>query len=114
MFIHEHHPASVRQVADHFAKSRGLVRTTALNVMTRLCKKGFLVRKKIEGLFYYSPKVQRTALLRDLVGNFVREMLGGSVSPFVAYLAEAGVTEEQLAELRKIVAEHPGRQEKQP
>ena len=89
LFIHEHHPATVRQVADHFAKSRGLVRSPpCLNVMARLCKKGFLARKKNVGVFYYSPKIHRGKLLRDLVGNFVREMLGGSVTPFVAYLAE--------------------------
>ncbi len=112
-FIHGHHPATVRQVADHLAASRGLVRTTALNVMNRLVQKGFLVRKKVDGVFEYSPRVARGALFRKLIGDFVAQTLGGSVSPFVAYLADdARLTEEELAQLRRLVATLEQRKEK--
>jgi len=112
-FIHDHHPATLRQVADHFAQSRGLVRTTALNVMTRLCKKGFLVRKKIDGVFLYSPKIPQQKLLRDLVGDFIQQMLGGSVDPFLAYLADdARLSDQQIADLRKMVHDLHERKEK--
>jgi predicted transcriptional regulator len=103
-FIHAHHPATVRDVADHLAESRGLVRTTALNVMNRLVQKGFLTRKKAGGVFQYSPRIARGTLFRNLIRDFVSETLGGSISPFVAYLAEgAKLSDAELAQLRKLV-----------
>jgi hypothetical protein len=40
------------------------------------------------------------------VADFVREALGGSVSPFVAYLAdEANLDDQQVRELSRLVAE---------
>ena len=103
-YIHEHHPATVRQVADHLAQSRGLVRTTALNVMNRLMEKGFLTRKRVEGVYQYAPRQAPAKLFRGLIRDFVAQALGGSVAPFVAYLADdAQLTQEELAQLRKLV-----------
>ena len=103
-FVTEHHPVSVREVADHFASTKGQVRTTLLNVMERLRKKGYLIRRKEQGIFRYSPRVPKGELLRDLIHDFVSKALGGSISPFVAYLAdEAKMSDSDIAELRKIV-----------
>jgi predicted transcriptional regulator len=108
-FVHERGPVTVREVADHLGRERGVVRTTVLNVMARLVQKGFLQRKRVEGVYQYMPRESRAALLRNLVRNFVEGALGGSVSPFVTYLVqeakEGGVTEEELAALKKLVSE---------
>lgn len=105
-FIHDHHPVTVRQVADHFAERKGHVRTTILNVMERLRKKGFLTRKKSGGSFRYSPRERKADLFHTLVDQFVHGSLGGSVSPFVAYLArEAVLNEEEIRELKQLVSE---------
>jgi predicted transcriptional regulator len=108
-FVHEHGPVTVREVADRLGKERGVVRTTVLNVMSRLVHKGFLTRKRVEGVYQYMPRVSRASLLRNLVRDFVKGALGGSVSPFVAYLAqeakEGGVSAAELAELKKLVSE---------
>ena len=45
-YIQERHPVTVRQVADHVSETKGHVRTTVLNVMTRLVRKRYLVRRK--------------------------------------------------------------------
>jgi predicted transcriptional regulator len=87
-YIQDHAPATVRQVAEHLAETRGLTRTTALNVMERLREKGYLVREQAEGCYHYSPAQPKSQLLRDLVRDFVDQALGGSLEPFVAYLAE--------------------------
>ena len=103
-YITDHHPVTVRQVADHVSETKGHVRTTVLNVMERLRQKGYLARKKTDGLFYYSPRLAKEELLRSLVGDFVTRALGGSLSPFVAYLAhEAKLSEAELSELRALV-----------
>jgi predicted transcriptional regulator len=105
-FIHDHHPVTVREVADHFAQSKGHVRTTILNVMERLRKKGFLTRKKSSGAFQYSPREGKTDFFHSLVDQFVQRALGGSVTPFVAYLVrEAVLSNDEIQELKRLVAE---------
>jgi predicted transcriptional regulator len=69
--------------------------------MERLRKKGFLTRAEAEGGFLYSATQEERSLLRNVVADFVRGKLKGSVSPFAAYLAQADeLSEEELAELR--------------
>jgi predicted transcriptional regulator len=105
-YIAECHPVSVREVADHMAAATGSARTTVLTVMERLREKGYLVRRKSGGVYRYSPKRPQADVLRSLVADFVREALGGSVSPFVAYLAEdVSLSDEQLKELGQLVAD---------
>ena len=111
-FVQDHHPVTVREVADHFAHTKGNVRTTVLNVMQRLVRKGYLSRKKEEGVFRYSPRVAKGQVLRGLVGEFVEKALGGSLSPFVAYLAEDGnVSAAELEELKQLVNDLESQQE---
>src|SRR5687767_383585 len=103
-YIAAHPSVTVREVADHFAETKGHVRTTILNVMERLREKGFLTRKKVRGIYHYAPKMKERRLLRSLVSDFVQRSLGGSISPFVAYLSEQGkLTEEELNELKEVV-----------
>jgi predicted transcriptional regulator len=105
-YVADRQPVSVREVADHVAATSGKARTTVLTVMERLREKGYLVRRKKGGVYRYSPKRSQTDVLRSLVADFVREALGGSVSPFVAYLAEdADLNDEQLRELSRLVAD---------
>jgi predicted transcriptional regulator len=110
-YITDHHPVSVRDVAIHFSETKGHVRTTVLNVMERLRHKGYLVRKKDNGFFQYSPSVPKADLLRSLVRDFVARTLGGSLSPFVAYLLDEGkLSDEELTELRRLVGELDGQE----
>ncbi len=105
-YVAEHAPLTVRETAERFGEPRGLARTTILTVMERLRKKGFLTRRREETVFRYSAAAASTHLLRDLVADFVHRTLGGSVSPFVAYLAESrSLTGDEVAELRRLVDE---------
>jgi len=95
---------SVGEVADHFAQTTGQARTTILTIMERLRKKGYLTRKQVKGVYHYSPKVPKHDFLRGLVRSFVDTTLGGSVSPFVAYLSESGpVSDQDLDHLKQLV-----------
>src|SRR5947207_11036165 len=85
-YIADRAPVSVRDVAEHLARTKGHTRTTALNVMERLREKGYLTREKVEGVYLYSPCQSRMQLMRTLVRDFVEGVLGGSLEPFVAYL----------------------------
>lgn len=110
-YIQDHHPVTVGKVAAHLMAAKGQKRTTALNVMSRLVQKGYLTRRRVEGVYQYSPRVGKGELLRRLVGDFVDKALGGSLSPFVAYLArDAEVKGEELRELKRIVEELEAKQ----
>jgi predicted transcriptional regulator len=104
--VAEEHPISVRELADKLADTSGQARTTVLTVLERLRKKGYLTRRKSGGVNRYSPRVAMTQLLQSLVGDFVQRVLGGSVSPFVAYLGEKTKVEpHELAQLKQLVRE---------
>ncbi len=103
-YVADHAPISVRDVAVQYGEPRGLARTTILTVMERLRKKNYLTRRKDGGSFQYSPAQSKPLLLQTLVGDFVEKTLGGSLSPFVAYLADApDVSDDELAALRRLV-----------
>ncbi len=107
-FIEEQHPVTVREVADFLAETRGHARTTALSAMERLRKKGFLERRKEGTVYQYSPTQSRPQLLQKLVGDFVQEMLGGSLHPFAVYLAEQGrIDEAERQELLEVIRQLP-------
>ncbi|HEY4313097.1 MAG TPA: BlaI/MecI/CopY family transcriptional regulator [Pirellulales bacterium] len=99
-YVGDHHPISVREVADYFAETTGRARTTLLTTMVRLRAKGFLIRKKVNGLQMYSPTLGKAEFLRGLIADFVDESLGGAVSPFMAYLSKSSLLTP--AEARKI------------
>ncbi|MCS7186197.1 MAG: BlaI/MecI/CopY family transcriptional regulator [Armatimonadetes bacterium] len=112
-FVTEHHPVTVREVAEYFAQTKGYARTTVLTVMERLRKKGYLKRKKVGNTYQYSPSQPKTALFQSLVRDFVQSVLGGSIAPFVAYLSqEAKLSDEELRELRQLVLELEERKRK--
>jgi BlaI family penicillinase repressor len=99
-YIADHHPITVREVASHFANTSGQARTTVLTVMGRLRAKGYLKRRKSGGLHRYTPTIPKAELLQRMVGDFVDEVLGGSVSPFVAYLTRSSLLNDD--EVRKL------------
>lgn len=105
-YINDHHPITVREVADHFAESDAYARTTVLTLMERLRGKGHLVRELIDGLQRYSPAVPKESMQESLVRDFVSRALGGSVSPFVAFLTrEARISDAELDDLKRLVTE---------
>lgn len=104
VFIAERSGATVREAADAFAQSHGFVRTTLLQMMERLRKKGYLIRESINGIFQYRSTMNRVELDAYLVKGFVERSLGGSVTPFVAYLADHGeLSSNDLDQLRLLV-----------
>ncbi len=105
-YINDHHPVTVREVAEHFAQTNEYARTTVLTLMERLRGKGHLVREQVKGLHHYAPAIPKDDLQQSLVRDFVSRALGGSVSPFVAFLTqEAHVSDEELDDLKRLVAE---------
>ena len=97
--------ATVAQAVDGFGAPRGLARSTVLTMMERLRKKGHLTRRRVEGVYQYAPRMAPGTAVRHAVESFVDRTLGGSIAPFVAYLADREqVSDEELAELETLLA----------
>ena len=104
-YIAEHGAATVGEMAAAFGEPRGLARSTVLTVMERLRKKGYLVRRRVNGVFHYGSRSDSDELLQGAVGRFVEKTLSGSVSPFVAWMSQRSeVTPTELDELEQLVA----------
>jgi len=114
-YVAEQGPVTVGQAAEGYGAPRGLARSTVLTVMERLRQKGHLERRQVDGVFHYSSPLPTGEVMRGAVRSFVERTLAGSVSPFVAYLAESGeVSDAELSELERAVerlrsARHEGK-----
>lgn len=103
--------ATAGEAAEGFGAGRGLARSTVLTMMERLRAKSHLERRKVAGVYRYTSPASAAEVLREVVGSFVEQTLGGSVSPFVAYLAESGeLTRDEMTELEGLVARLQARQ----
>lgn len=97
--------ATVAEVVERFGQPRGLARSTVLTMMERLRKKGHLTRRQVGGVYRYETKTDPGDAVQHAVAAFVDRTLGGSVTPFVTFLAEKHtVSDTELAELEELVA----------
>ena len=104
-FVAREGPVSSAQVAETLGAKLGVTRSSVLTVMERLRRKGHLRRRRTDGVYLYSSTVPFDRLMRASVGQFVERSLGGSVLPFAAWLSDrVEVSEEELLELRQMVA----------
>lgn len=67
--------ATVYSVVDELNKKKLLAYTTVMTVMTRLSKKGILVRKKQGKTYLYHPKISKTRFIHSVVQNTISKMV---------------------------------------
>ena len=103
-----------RPAVEGFGVPRGLARSTVLTMMERLRKKGHLGRRRVDGVYHYAPRTAPGAALQHAVQTFVNRTLGGSITPFVAYVAEREqLSDDEIEELETLLAKlQRGRQKK--
>ncbi len=103
--ISERGALTVGEVAEAFAQTEGWARSTVLTVMERLRKKRYLSRRREAGVFRYQSPVDTSQLLHGVVENFVTTTLGGSLSPFVAFLARSEqLKPDEVTQLEQLAA----------
>jgi predicted transcriptional regulator len=97
--------ATVAEAVEHFGTPRGLARSTVLTMMERLRGKGHLARRLADGVYRYRTRASSAELLKAAVERFIERNLDGSVTPFLAYLAEGHrLSSVEIKELEELVA----------
>ena len=93
--------ATVTEIWTAIARSREVTRTTVLNLVDRLEKRGWLKRRKRQGTYHYLAAVPKEAAARELAEEFVDDFFGGSAGELVmSLLGSKRLTKEDVLELR--------------
>lgn len=82
--------------------------TTVATFLTRLCRKGFLMCKKVGNQNFYSAKISLNEYLNKQTEDFVNEVYGGRSTEFIAALAKNKISESDYAELKDILKKYEG------
>ena len=103
-FVSDAGRSTVAQAVEGFGQPRGLARSTVLTMMERLRKKGHLGRRRADGVYHYAPRTAPGAAIQHAVRTFVDRTLGGSITPFVAYVAERErLSDDEIQELEALL-----------
>ncbi len=104
---------SVADVWQSIADQRTITRTTVLNQVDRLEKRGWLQRTRTEGATRFRATLSKEEASKQLVSDFVADYFQGSTVELVsALLGEdgAGLTKKEVERLRKLVDQARRRQ----
>jgi len=102
-----HGALAARDVHGHLAADRPWTQGTVKTLLRRMVQKGWLSYTRVGNSFLYRPAVSRRKGLRAAIRRFSETVLGGVLSPFVAYYAEERrLSPEDVEELEKLLKRH--------
>jgi len=101
-----HTGATVAEVWQSISPRRSVARTTILNLVDRLEKRGWLRRREQDGANRYVAAVTRDRTNAELASGFVQEFFGGSASNLVmSLLGTEQLDAAEIQRLRKLLAD---------
>lgn len=96
--------ATVAEIWQAIGRQREVTRTTVLNQVDRLEKRGWLRRQKHEGGFRYVATKSREQVASDLAAEFVDSFFGGSASDLVlSLLGSKRLAPDEVARLKALL-----------
>ena len=96
--------ASVAEIWQAILDQRSVGRTTILNLVDRLEKRGWLVRRDGQRPVRYAAARDRSKTNSFLAGSFVDDFFGGSASGLVmSLLGSKRLTHEEIEHLRSVL-----------
>ncbi len=100
--------ATVAEIWEVIAASRDVGRTTVLNLVGRLEARGWLRRRKHEGVYRYEATVDRDSATADVAEKFVDDFFGGSAGELVmSLLGSKRLSKAEVVQLRKLLDQAP-------
>ncbi|MBL0028318.1 MAG: BlaI/MecI/CopY family transcriptional regulator [Rhodanobacteraceae bacterium] len=102
--------ASVGEIAEALAESRGLAHTTVATLLTRLAKRSLVSVRRDGRVLIYRAEVAEPEVRRSMVGGLLRSVFGGDPKALLAHLVnERDVSSRDLERIRELLARKPGR-----
>lgn len=96
--------ASVREVHAALTAERPIDFSTVQTYLRRIEAKGYATSKLDGRTRVYTPSARPRTVIRRAIDDLVERLFGGETMPLVRHLIEdRGVSEEELAELRRLV-----------
>jgi predicted transcriptional regulator len=99
-------PLPVRDVQSRLEEKarRPLSHSSVITILNIMVRKGYLKRRKEGKAFFFSPKVEKDAVSRRLVGDLLGRVFEGSATAMVLNLMEsADLDADELASLRQLI-----------
>jgi BlaI family penicillinase repressor len=98
---------TVRQVHEALGADRGVGYTTTLKIMQVMATKGLLLRDESRRSHVYSPAIDAGGVRRRLVRELAGQAFGGSTRKLILHaLSAGGVSEDEVRQIKKLLAEH--------
>ncbi len=96
---------TVQDVKEALEPDRPLAYTTIMTVMSRLVKKGLLVRVKEGKAYLYRPATSKDKLAGSMLRSLVRKLYDGATGSAIAHLLESDeeVDEAELDRLDELI-----------
>jgi BlaI family penicillinase repressor len=96
--------STVAEIWREISKSRGVGRTTVLNLVDRLEKRGWLTRRRAQGVYRYRAALDREKTTHALASEFVDDFFGGKASDLVmSLLGNKSIKKSEVERLRKLI-----------
>jgi len=106
--------ATGKEVLGDLRRSREIAVTTVFTVLERLTRKGLLEKRKIEGVYNFTPRYSRDEFAREVSGEVLKGVFdlwsGPAVSSLVDVLAERDP--EELDRLARLIEEKKAKLER--
>jgi len=98
--------ATVHDVKEALSRGRKPAYSTILTMMRKLEVKGYLEHDVADRTYVYRATISRQAARHGMLGDLLNRVFEGSPSQLVSSLVEQNhVTEDELREIRKLIAE---------
>ncbi len=99
--------STARQIYEVALEKKVWEYQTVKTMLDRLTNKGYLRREKLGPLCLYRPIVPRSKAVGKAIDTFMDTVLDNTFAPLFAHLARGKkLSDEEIASLKKIVAEH--------
>ena len=97
---------TIGEIWESIRSGRDVSRTTVLNLVDRLEKRGWLKRRKDQGVFRYAAAVQRQSVETQLASDFVQEFFAGSAANLVmSLLGSQRISRADIQRLKRLMEE---------
>ena len=105
----ERGPSTVREVHERFGAERSVGYTGVLKLLQNMHAKGLVARNQDGQAHVYEAR-EPTRMKRQLLGELVSRVFGGSASQLVLHLLEdEKASPEEIEEIRQMLAKHQRR-----